>query len=247
MDLMSFVSVCRSHNRSRRTAALALFVSAILLVSGCASTADQGAAEEPESAKAESTAERSEPADSDGGAENSDATENSNATENSDAAAQGAVLPVRDGPARETTGDVPHIQIDAVLDPEVGAELQRRAFSLPGLEDRESTVSLPGARSLWLASDVELARPEIILSGREFGHIHPDGSLHLLLPLDRASEVAETKWGEFHPWATRDGFWGGLVMVFTPESLDDVDVSMQLIVDAYNFATGSDLDPADFA
>ena len=155
-----------------------------------------------------------------------------------------AVLPVRDGPRRETTHGVPHIQIDAEPVPEVDAELRRRAFSLPGVENRESAISLPGARSLWLADDVELARPEVLQAGREFAHIHPNGSLHVWLPVDRAIEVAETKWGELHPWVGRDDFWDGLVMVYTPETLDEVDITMQLIVDAYNYVTGAEIDPA---
>ena len=34
-------------------------------------------------------------------------------------------------------------------------------------------------------------------------------------------------------------------MIFTPETLDEVDVTMQLVVDAYNYITGDNLDPAD--
>ena len=153
------------------------------------------------------------------------------------------VLPVRPGPREETTHGVPHIQIDAKLVPEIDAELKRRVFSLPGVEERESELSLPGARSLWLADDIELAKPEVLQSGREFAHIHPDGSLHVWLPVDRAFEVAETKWGELHPWVGRDDFWDGLVMVYTPETLEELDVTVRLIVDAYNHVTGADIDP----
>ncbi len=157
-----------------------------------------------------------------------------------------AALPVRDGPRRETTHGVPHVQLDAEPVPEVDAELRRRAFALPGVENRESRISLPGARSLWLADDVELARPEVLQAGREFAHIHPNGSLHVWLPVERAIEVAETKWGELHPWVGRDDFWDGLVLVYTPETLDEVDITMELIVDAYNHVTGAELDPAAF-
>lgn len=157
-----------------------------------------------------------------------------------------AVLPTRDGPRRETTGGVPHVQIDALQVPEVDADLRRRVFLLPGVEDRPTQISLPGARALWLADDVDLARPEVLQAGREFGHIHPDGSLHLWLPVDRAEEVDETEWGELHPWVDRDNFWDGVVMIYTPETLDEVDVTVQLVVDAYNYITGADLDPADF-
>jgi hypothetical protein len=155
-------------------------------------------------------------------------------------------LPTRDGPRRETTLGVPHIQLDAVAVPEVDAELRRRVFSLPGVEDRPSELGFGGARSLWLSDDIELARPEILLSGREFAHIHPNGSLHIWLPVDQAFEVALTKWGELHPWVGREDFWDGMSMIYTPETLDEVDVTMLLVVDAYNYVTGANLDPADF-
>lgn len=156
------------------------------------------------------------------------------------------VLPMRLGPTEETTGGVPHIQIDAVRDLAHANELARRAYSLPGLENRESVVTLPGAQSLWLAGDVEIARPDVVVAGREFGHIHPDSSMHLWLPVERAREVAAQGWGELHPWVGRDNFWGGVVMVWAPESPEDVAVSVRLIVDAYNFVTGEDLNSSEF-
>ena len=157
-----------------------------------------------------------------------------------------AVLPARDGPRRETTGSVPHIQINTEPAPAVDAELRRRVFLIPGIEERESQISLPGARSLWLVDDLELARPEVLQVGREFGHFHPDGSLHLWLPVDRAQEVAATKWGELHPWVERDNFWDGVAMIYIPETADDADIALQLVVDAYNNIAGANLDPASF-
>ena len=162
--------------------------------------------------------------------------------------AEFATLPVRPGPPEETNFlGAPHVQFSAEPIPEVDAELRRRAFSLPGVENRESLLSLPGARGLWLADDLELARPEVLQAGREFAHIHPNGSLHVWLPVDRAIEVAETKWGELHPWVARTDFWDGLVMIYTPESFDGLDITMRLIVDAYNYVTGAELDPEDFS
>ena len=156
-----------------------------------------------------------------------------------------SILPEREGPRRETTGDVPHIQLNAEPDPDLGFELRRRVFRLPGVDDRPSQLSLPGARGLWLEDRVEVVRDDILGRSREFAHIHPDGSLHIWLPVDRAQEVHDTKWGELHPWVDREGFWDGVVMVFTPETMADVEVTVQLVVDAYNFVTGSSLEPAD--
>lgn len=156
------------------------------------------------------------------------------------------VLPTRDGPRRETTGSVPHVQVGTEPVPAVDAELRRRVFLIPGIEERESQISLPGARSLWLGEELELVRPEVLQVGREFGHFHPDGSLHLWLPADRAQEVDATKWGELHPWVDRDDFWDGVVMIYIPETADDADIALQLVVDAYNNIVGADLDPASF-
>jgi len=40
-----------------------------------------------------------------------------------------------------------------------------------------------------LADDIELAQPDRFLVGREFAHIHPDGSLHTWMPADRTLEL----------------------------------------------------------
>ena len=156
-----------------------------------------------------------------------------------------AELPEREGERRATTGGVPHIQIDAAPVPAVDAELRRRAFQLPGVENRESDRSLPGARGLALADDVDLARPDVIAGSSEFAHIHPDGSLHVWLPVDRAVEVDRTKWDELHPWVDRDGFWDGVVMIYTPETLEELDITIRILIDAYNFVAGASLEPAD--
>ena len=164
-----------------------------------------------------------------------------------------SILPERTGERRRTTGDVPHQQLNAEPVPEIDAELRRRVFALPGVEDRASERSLPGARGLWFTAGLELVRADVLGgardgvlgSSREFAHIHPDGSLHVWLPVERAIEVHETKWGELHPWVDREGFWDGVVMLYTPESLDELEVAVRIVVDAYNFITGENLDPAD--
>ncbi len=37
-----------------------------------------------------------------------------------------------------------------------------------------------------------------------------------------------------------------VAMIYTPETLDEVDVAVQLVVNAYNYVTGSNLDPTSF-
>ena len=93
-----------------------------------------------------------------------------------------------------------HVQTGVAPDADVNKELHRLTFSLPGVEERPTIVSLPGALGMWLSDNVAVARPKAIVSGREFAHIHPDGSLHAPLPLDRTLELEEAGWGgERHP------------------------------------------------
>ena len=155
-------------------------------------------------------------------------------------------LPERSGPRTQTSGTVPHVQINVEPVPAVNDELFRLAFSLPGVEDRPTIVSLPGARGMWLGDDIPLTHPEAIVSGREFSHIHPDGSLHAPLPYERALEVAEKGWGERHPWADEREGWDGLVMLFTPQSMAELEIIFQLIVESCNHVTGQTLQASDF-
>ena len=158
-------------------------------------------------------------------------------------AAQSTELPVREGERPFTTPEVPHIQIDVRPVPEVDEALRARAFSLPGVEEQETVISLPGGRGLWLTDDVPVANPEQILAGREFAHFHTDGSLHAPLPVERALEAVETGWAVLHSWVEREGVPDGFVMLYTPQSSEEAEVTLQLIVDSYNFVTGSSVDP----
>lgn|GEM_PF-1656871 len=129
--------------------------------------------------------------------------------------------------------------------PEVNDELFRLAFSLPDIENRPTTVSLPGARGLWISESVRVQRPDAIPRGREFSHIHPDGSLHLPLPPDRAMEAANAGWGEQHPWARQGRVYGGLMLIYTPQTMEDIDTVVRLIVESYNFVTARNIEPQE--
>ncbi len=151
----------------------------------------------------------------------------------------GVPLLQREKPDNKTSGRVPHVQINAVTDDAINRKLDELAYSLPGVEKKPTVVSLPGALGMWLTDDIPVKRADTIISGREFSHIHTDGSLHAPLPYERALEVAERGWGELHPWADRFDGWEGLVMLFSPRSDKELAVVFQLIIESYNHVTGS--------
>jgi phospholipase/carboxylesterase len=152
-------------------------------------------------------------------------------------------LPQRQGARPRTHQGMPHAQIGVQPVPEVNVELYRRAYALPDVERRPTTISVPGAQALWLKDSVPLAHPEVIPAGREFAHIHPDGSLHVSLPPERGNEAVSAGWAEPHPLAQIIGN-PGMVMLYTPRDMPELDVIFQLIVDSYNFVTGRSVEPA---
>lgn len=147
-------------------------------------------------------------------------------------------LPERSGPQTVTSGRVPHVQIGETKNSAITDELHRLTFSIPGLEMRPTIASLPGTTGIWLQDDMPVAHPTAIVAGREFAHIHTDGSLHAALPFNRASEVTEKKWGERHPWADQNPGWEGFVMLYSPRTMDEVDIVFELITESYNHITG---------
>ncbi|MCR9135888.1 MAG: DUF5519 family protein [Alphaproteobacteria bacterium] len=157
----------------------------------------------------------------------------------SSAWAQNRSLPARETPIPRTTNGVPHVQIGVDPVPEISAELLKRVSAVSGIEIQDTIVSLPGALGFWITNDVALARPEAIVRGREFAHIHPDGSLHAALPPALADQAVELGWAIHHPWSDQRAGWEGFVMIYTPVSRDELDVVLDLIMASYEFVTGT--------
>lgn len=154
------------------------------------------------------------------------------------AAAQTLDLPQRQTPAPRTTNGVPHVQIDVTPVPEISTALLDLVAQLPGVKIRPTTVSLPGALGFWITEDIQMAQPENAPGGREFAHLHPDGSLHANLPPELAQAAIAAGWAVHHPWADQRQGWNGFVMIYTPATPEERDVVHGLIRDAYDFATG---------
>lgn len=157
------------------------------------------------------------------------------------ASAQDVTLPVRGGERPETTNGVPHVQIDVQPVPELSEEMLRQVAEFPGVVLGATRVSLPGAVGFQLTSDVQIAQPQAIVGGREFAHLHPDGSLHASLYPDTARAAVEAGWAVAHPWANQRAGWEGFVMIYTPTTDAELDVVLQLVRGSYMFVTGRSL------
>lgn len=158
------------------------------------------------------------------------------------ASAELSNLPNRESPRPETTNGIPHIQIDVEAVPEISAELLQRVSMIPGVDLRGTVVGRSGSTGFWLNEDTILARPDVIIRGREFAHLHPDGSLHASLAPEFAVKAIDAGWAIAHPWAGQRPGLEGFVMIYTPGSKDELDVVFTLVMESYRFVTGKDTD-----
>jgi hypothetical protein len=146
----------------------------------------------------------------------------------------------RPGPRPATTPTNPHTQLDQQP---AGSEqrelLATIVFALPGVVERPSAISVPGARALWLAEGAE-GPPEAFMVGNEFAHLHPapDQSLHMMLPPGLAVEAIEAGWAEQHPVARRGLIPANAVMVYAPRDDAERTVVEELVRAAHAFARG---------
>lgn len=157
------------------------------------------------------------------------------------ASAQNVTFPMRDGPRPETTNGVPHVQIGVSPVPELSEEMLRQVAEFPGVVLGATRVSLPGAVGFQLTADVPIAQPQAVVGGREFAHLHPDGSLHASLHPDTARAAVDADWAVAHPWANQRAGWEGFVMIYTPIDDAELDVVLQLVRGSYTFITGEAL------
>jgi phospholipase/carboxylesterase len=88
---------------------------------------------------------------------------------------------------------------------------------------------------------MKLARPDVIVRGREFAHMHPDGSLHASLDPTVAAVAVKSGWATPHPWAKQRAGWEGFVMLYTPGSEEELEVIYHLVKESYRFVTGRNI------
>jgi hypothetical protein len=148
-------------------------------------------------------------------------------------------LPPRQGARPRTTQTNPHTQLDQQpVDLALVEELGRDLFSLPGVVELPSGISVPGARALTLAPGEPVGPPEAFMVDREFAHLHPspDHSLHAMLPPDLAQAAIDAGWAELHPVARAGLLPPTAVMLYAPRDEAELAVIERLVEASLRFA-----------
>ena len=145
-------------------------------------------------------------------------------------------LPRRKGERPQTGESVPQLQQTQTSPTEILEQLARWAFSaIQDVREEPTRISVPSTRALWLDESVPTAHDDAFMpppGGREFAHIHADGSLHLHVSDEVAREVHEKAWGQAHPLDPRS------CMAYAPRDEAEIDVIKRIVLESYGYATG---------
>lgn len=154
------------------------------------------------------------------------------------ALAQAISLPDRAAARPDTTNSVPHQQLGVVPVPSLVEKMLDQVDALPGVGLDPTRISLPGTIGFHLDRDMQIMTSRAAVGGREFAHLHPDGSLHATLLPDIAAQAVRAGWATPHPWATLRPGWDGFVMIYTPRTESELEIVLRLIEQAYLHVTG---------
>ena len=147
----------------------------------------------------------------------------------------------RAGPRPTTTPTNPHTQLDQQPADTVQRDLLAgELFTLPGVIERESMISVPGARALCLSS-TQGSPPDAFMIGSEFAHLHPgdDQSLHAMLPPELVAAAVDAGWAEQHPVARRGLLHANAVMLYAPRDEEERAVIVDLVRAAHAYASNA--------
>lgn len=150
------------------------------------------------------------------------------------------IFPARPGPTPTITDHEPQEQLDQLGPEEVWDEMLRRANQLPGVAERDSAISVAGARAFWLDEGLVKGPEDSMIIEREFAHIHPrpDGSWHLQLPYELTILAISGGWGEIHTVVWLGDAPANSMMLYSPRNREELEVVWALVEESYRYATG---------
>jgi hypothetical protein len=150
------------------------------------------------------------------------------------------IFPVRPGPEPTITTEEPQEQLDQLGSEELWDELVRRANELPGVTERDSAISVEGARAFWLDPDMVKGPEDSLIIETEFAHIHPrpDSSWHLQLPHELAVLAVSGGWGRIHTVVWMGDAPANSMMLYSPRNEAEMEVVWSLVEESHRYATG---------
>ncbi|MFI7482336.1 phospholipase [Kocuria sp. M1R5S2] len=153
----------------------------------------------------------------------------------------GGTLPPRAGTRPAASWTIPQEQLTDNAPVPLQERLIARLGALPGVDVRQSAISVPGARGLLLGPTARGPLDAFIVPpAGEFAHQHPahDGSLHVALPSALAADAVAKGWAVAHPLAGVR-LAPGMVLVYGPRDDAELETVAGIVASAHAVAAGA--------
>lgn len=110
--------------------------------------------------------------------------------------------------------------------------------SFPKVRKEPTRISVPTSTAMWLDENEDVGHIDAFMppsGGREFAHIHLDGSFHTVVGIDVENEIIAKKWGVRHMYYDR-----GVkeVLVYAPRNEEEIEIVKTIVIKSYEYATG---------
>lgn len=155
-------------------------------------------------------------------------------------------VPSRTGELPSTPNGIPHQQRNQNAPVALQKALTEAVSILPGVYLEQTPFSLSGSIGWRLNKEMANGSSDaFIRNSPEFGHQHipSDGSMHLLLPNEFASELLDKGWGVMHPLTnSMSGNTSQYVMIFGPRDEAELSTIWLIVQASYYHARGLSMD-----
>tara|TARA_B110000967_G_C18854973_1_gene546693 strand:- start:555 stop:1115 length:561 start_codon:yes stop_codon:yes gene_type:complete len=110
--------------------------------------------------------------------------------------------------------------------------------TFPKVRKEPTRISVPTSTAMWLDENENVGHIDAFMppsGGREFTHIHLDGSFHTVVGTEVENEIIAKKWGVRHMYYDQ-----GVkeVLVYAPRNEEEIDIVKTIVIKSYEYATG---------
>ena len=148
-------------------------------------------------------------------------------------------LPERTGETPQIGQTPPQLQFSDKSPRDIYQKFHDWMFStFPKVRKEPTRISVPSSIAMWLDENEDVGHIDAFMppsGGREFTHVHLDGSFHTVVGTDVENEIIAKKWGVRHMYYDR-----GVkeVLVYAPRNEEEVEIVKSIVVKSYEYATG---------
>jgi hypothetical protein len=149
------------------------------------------------------------------------------------------IISEREGEAPQVGQVPPQLQFSDKSPRDIYQKFHNWMFStFPKVREESTKISVQSSVAMWLDENENVGHIDAFMppsGGREFTHLHLDGSIHTVVDTEIEDEIINKNWGVRHMYYNR-----GVkeVLVYAPRNMEELEILKSIVVKSYEYATG---------